>query len=76
MDDHGYLYISHSNEDEVRRYHIGDKTGTIVAGGNGPGTGLNQLKEPIYLFVDRQQAVYVSDYCNHRVMKWNKDATE
>ncbi|CAF2698872.1 unnamed protein product [Rotaria sp. Silwood2] len=76
MDDQRYLYISDEEKHEVRRYKIGDKNGTIVAGGNGHGDGLNQLNSPTYLFVDRQQAVYVSDYRNHRVMKWNKGATE
>ncbi|CAF2109444.1 unnamed protein product, partial [Rotaria magnacalcarata] len=49
---------------------------TLVAGGNGKGDGLNQLNYPTYLFVDRQQNVYVSDSSNHRVMKWNKSAKE
>ncbi|CAF1342821.1 unnamed protein product [Rotaria sp. Silwood1] len=76
MDDQRYLYISDHDKDEVRRYHIGDKNGTIVAGGNGEGAGLNQLNHPTYIFLDQQQTVYVSDFHNHRVMKWNKDAKE
>ncbi|CAF2522164.1 unnamed protein product [Rotaria sp. Silwood2] len=76
MDNQRYLYISDEKKHEVRRYRIGDKNGTVVAGGCGNGNGLNQLNEPTYLFVDRQQAVYVSDNENHRVMKWNKDAKE
>jgi len=76
MDDQRYLYVSVYTEDEVRRYQIGDKNGTLVAGGHGNGAGLNQLQNPGYIFVDRQQTVYVSDYRNHRVMKWNKDAKE
>ncbi|CAF4615914.1 unnamed protein product, partial [Rotaria socialis] len=44
--------------------------------GNGKGNDTNQLNEPAYLFVDRQQNVYVSDNRNHRVMKWNKGAKE
>ncbi|CAF3575419.1 unnamed protein product [Rotaria sp. Silwood1] len=76
MDDQRYLYISNTEKSEVRRYKIGDQSGTLVAGGHGSGSGLNQLKEPKYLFVDRQQTVYVSDEANHRVMKWNKGATE
>ncbi|CAF4576217.1 unnamed protein product, partial [Rotaria magnacalcarata] len=36
----------------------------------------SQLNVPAYLFVDRQQNVYVSDRDNHRVMKWNKCAKE
>ncbi|CAF1523925.1 unnamed protein product, partial [Rotaria sordida] len=76
MDDQRYLYICDIDKHEVRRYQIGDKNGTLVAGGNGQGAGLNQLIFPIYIFVDQQQTVYVSDNSNHRVMKWNKGAKE
>ncbi|CAF1400014.1 unnamed protein product [Rotaria sordida] len=76
MDDQRYLYISDPGKDEVKRYQIGDKNGTLVAGGNGKGADLNQLNEPTYIFVDQQQTVYVSDNNNHRVMKWNKGAKE
>ncbi|CAF1549814.1 unnamed protein product, partial [Rotaria sordida] len=76
MDDQRYLYISDTDKHEVRRYQIGDKDGTIVAGGNGKGAALNQLNFPTYIFVDQQQTVYVSDRDNHRVIKWNKGAKE
>ncbi|CAF1384904.1 unnamed protein product [Rotaria sordida] len=76
MDDQRYLYISDTEKSEVRRYQIGDKNGTIVAGGNGKGASLNQLNTPRYVFVDQQQTIYVSDSDNHRVMKWNKGAKE
>ena len=68
--------FSDIEKNEVRRYTVGDKNGTIVAGGNGKGNQLNQLNFPTYLFVDEEQAVYVSDFDNHRVMKWNKGAKE
>ncbi|CAM2711976.1 unnamed protein product, partial [Rotaria socialis] len=76
MDKQRYLYVSDVGKDEVRRYRLGEKNGTLVAGGNGQGDGLNQLNVPVYLFVDRDHSVYVSDNENHRVMKWNKGATE
>ncbi|CAF1065597.1 unnamed protein product [Rotaria sordida] len=76
MDDQRYLYISDTDKDEVKRYQIGDKNGTLVAGGNGKGAGLNQLNHPTYIFVDQQQTVYVSDYYNNHVTKWNKGAKE
>ncbi|CAF4935242.1 unnamed protein product, partial [Rotaria socialis] len=76
MDDQRYLYVSDVVKHEVRRYQLSEKNGTLVAGGNGQGDGLNQLNGPGYLFVDRQQNAYVSDNRNHRVMKWNKDAKE
>ncbi|CAF4796447.1 unnamed protein product [Rotaria socialis] len=76
MDEQRYLYVSAVGKDEVRRYRLGEKNGTLVAGGNGAGGGLNQLKVPGYLFVDRDHSVYVSDYSNHRVMKWVEGAKE
>ncbi|CAM2729660.1 unnamed protein product, partial [Rotaria socialis] len=76
MDEQRYLYVSDEEKHEVRRYQLGEKNGTLVAGGNGKGVGLNQLNEPRYLVVDRQQNVYVSDNRNHRVVKWNKGAKE
>ncbi|CAF3778628.1 unnamed protein product [Rotaria sp. Silwood1] len=76
MDDQRYLYVSDIEKHAVRRYQIGDKNGIIVAGGNGKGADLNQLKEPTYIFVDQHQTVYVADNNNHRVMRWNKGAKE
>ncbi len=43
MDNNGDLYVSDFVKNEVRRWKIGDKNGTIVAGGNGKGNNLNQL---------------------------------
>ncbi|CAF1418986.1 unnamed protein product [Rotaria magnacalcarata] len=76
MDERIYLYVSDYVKHQVRRYQLGDKNGTLVTGGNDEDDGLNQLNGPTYLFVDRQQNVYVPDSNNHRVMKWNKGATE
>ncbi|CAF1417911.1 unnamed protein product, partial [Rotaria magnacalcarata] len=76
MDEQRYLYVSDYRKDEVRRYQLGEKNSTLVAGGNGEGPKPNQLKDPQYLFVDQQQNVYVSDSRNHRVMKWTKGAKE
>ncbi|CAF2066171.1 unnamed protein product [Rotaria magnacalcarata] len=76
MDEQRYIYVSDTRKHEVRLYQLGEKSATLVVGGNGQGDGLNQLNYPTYLFVDRQQNVYVSDWNNHRVMKWNKGAKE
>ncbi|CAF4361119.1 unnamed protein product, partial [Rotaria magnacalcarata] len=76
MDEQRYLYVSDAGKDEVRRYQLGEKNGTLVAGGNGEGDELNQLNSPAYLFVDRDHSVYVSDRYNHRVMKWVEGAKE
>ncbi|UJR32582.1 hypothetical protein I4U23_020042 [Adineta vaga] len=76
MDNHGLLYVSNCQMNEVRCYQPGDTQGIVVAGGNGCGDDFNQLYFPTYLVVDGDQTVYVSDTFNHRVMKWVKGATE
>ncbi|CAM4848181.1 unnamed protein product, partial [Rotaria magnacalcarata] len=76
MDEQRYLYVSNFAKHEVRRYQLGEKNGTLIAGGNGEDDGLNQLKFPTYLFVDRDHSVYVSDHWNHRVIKWVEGAKE
>jgi sugar lactone lactonase YvrE len=76
MDDHGFLYVSDTEQNHVKRWRLEDNSSTVVAGGNGKGNGLNQLNDPYYIFVDQDQSVYVSDNKNHRVMKWMKDAKE
>ena len=74
MDKNGFIYVADGERNEVRRWKIGDNDGTIVAGGNGKGSQLNQLNHPTYIFVDDDDSLYVSDSANERVMKWIKDA--
>ncbi|CAF0985603.1 unnamed protein product [Adineta steineri] len=78
IDKSGFLYVSDWWKNEVRRWKTGeyDNGGIIVAGGNGIGHQLNQLNSSGYIFIDKDQSVYVSDRNNHRVMKWRKDAKE
>ncbi|CAF1352328.1 unnamed protein product [Adineta steineri] len=78
MDNQGFLYVSDTKYNKVRRWKIGeyDNEGIIVAGGNGNGKQLNQLNSPTFIFVGEDQSVYVSDSKNHRVMKWQKGAKE
>ncbi|CAF4610213.1 unnamed protein product, partial [Rotaria magnacalcarata] len=41
----------------------------IVAGGNGQGSGMNQLFYSWGLYVDDEQTIYVADTSNHRIME-------
>ncbi|CAF1269226.1 unnamed protein product [Adineta steineri] len=77
-DKKGFLYVSDSEKNEVRRWKMDEynNEGIVVAGGNGEGNKLSQLNHPTFIFVDEDQSVYVSDSSNHRVMKWRKDAKE
>ena len=47
--------------------------GTVVAGGNGGGTALNQLEDPWAVFADDDGNVYVA--CDDRVTRWAPGAT-
>lgn len=76
MDDQIYLYVSDATNNVVKRYELANKNEELVASKNGESKYVNQLNKPGYLFVDQQQNVYVSDYENDRVVKWNKDATD
>ena len=78
IDSEGSLYVTDLEKHAVRRYRKGEKmtAGTIVAGGHGQGNRPNQLDTPLYVFIDCERAIYVSDHDNHRVMKWMEDATE
>jgi sugar lactone lactonase YvrE len=76
MDNDGFLYVSTTKDNDVKRWRVGDASGTLVAGGNGRGDRLDQLNDPYYIFVDQNQSVYVSDNKNHRVMKWVKGEEE
>ena len=50
--------------------------GKTVAGGNGPGSALDQLSNPFGLFIDPtdDDAVIIVDNGNGRVVKWKQDA--
>jgi len=44
---------------------------TTIAGGNGRGNQLNQFNLPYGIYVDdQQQAIYVADLKNHRIVMW------
>ena len=49
--------------------------GTVVAGGNGKGSGPKQLNAPYGLFLDSSKNIYVADYNNYRVMKYAPGST-
>lgn len=77
MDNNGYLYVSDYLKNEVRQWEIGISNRSIlVAGGNGDGNNLAQLRLPGSMFIDKDYSVYVVDTSNHRVMKWMKNATQ
>ena len=53
-----------------------NSNGRVVAGGKGRGNDFHQFNVPTLIAVDGDDALYVSDNNNHRVMKWSKGATQ
>lgn len=63
------VYVSEYLGHRVVKYTPSGSS-VVVAGGNGQGSALNQLKGPEGIFVDASGNVYVADYVNNRVVKW------
>ena len=52
------------------------ENGIVVAGGNGAGSGFNQLSSPMGMCIDNDdQTIYVADRSNHRIVEWKRGAT-
>ncbi|CAF5156594.1 unnamed protein product, partial [Rotaria magnacalcarata] len=51
--------------------------GVTVAGGQGSGSGLNQLSGPYQVLVDSTTgSLFIGDTYNKRIVKWTKDAKQ
>jgi sugar lactone lactonase YvrE len=62
--------VADMNNHRVMRWCKGAKEGTIVVGGNGKGKQSNQFNGPVGLSFDRQGNLYVADYWNRRIQKF------
>lgn len=77
MDAAGYLYITNILGHYVKKFppnSTATTAGVIVAGGNGQGSGANQLDGPRGVTVDRNGNIYIVDQKNYRVQKWAQTA--
>ncbi|CAF4733406.1 unnamed protein product [Rotaria sp. Silwood1] len=52
-----------------------ESNGITVAGGNRKGPLSNRLSQPIGLYVDDDQTIYIADYGNHSIVEWKCNAT-
>ena len=52
------------------------KNGITVAGGLTTGSAVNQLCIPVDIFVDSNDAIYIADSFNHRIVKWDAGAKQ
>ncbi|CAF0822955.1 unnamed protein product [Adineta steineri] len=72
------LYVTNTGNYNVMKFPSGSTNatyGTVVAGGNGIGSGANQFNSPRSILVDRQGTLYISDGNNNRIQRWLKNAT-
>ncbi|CAF3203328.1 unnamed protein product [Rotaria sp. Silwood2] len=56
-DDNHMLVIADRANNRIIQWKIGDTNGQVVAGGNGYGTGLNQVELPKHVLIDKRQTV-------------------
>lgn len=67
----GTLYIVDSNNHRVMKYTLGATTGTVAAGGNGPGLGNTQLAYPIGIYLNTlTNSLYITNFYSQTVVRW------
>jgi sugar lactone lactonase YvrE len=71
VDTNEYMYISDADNSRITRWAPNSTFGECIAGCTGTGgTASNQLNAPHSLAFDSNGSLYVSDYGNHRVQKF------
>ncbi|CAF1666590.1 unnamed protein product, partial [Adineta ricciae] len=66
------IYVADSDNHRIMRWCEGDAEGSIVVGGKGQGSQLNQLHSPYGLAFDSEGNLYVADHGNDRVVQYEK----
>ncbi|CAF0868995.1 unnamed protein product [Adineta steineri] len=72
------LYVADTSNNRIMKFPSGSTIGTygiVVAGGNGPGNGANQLSNPRSVLIDSSGALYIADGVNNRIQRWLQNAT-
>ncbi|CAF0983422.1 unnamed protein product [Adineta steineri] len=68
-----YIVGSPYESDRVVGRKFGEKSGEIVAGGNGQGNNLDQLRDPSDVTVDKKNnLLIICDQGNNRVVQWSR----
>ena len=77
VDNNLNVYVLDKSNHRVVKWLPNASSGIVVAGSASgvSGSGLSSLNSPSNLYVDENEAVYVSDENNHRIVKWTKGST-
>lgn len=71
MDINRSIYILDSELHRVTKWTSYATTAVLVAGGNGPGSDINQLSSPYGIYVESRTAIiWIADTSNDRIVKW------
>ncbi|CAF2161504.1 unnamed protein product [Rotaria magnacalcarata] len=72
----GTLYISDNFNHRIMRCLVNASSGTVVAGGNGPGTNRTQLNYPIGIYLDvASNSLYITNFYANNIIRWVIGAT-
>jgi sugar lactone lactonase YvrE len=74
VDQLGTVYVAEEANDRIMRWVKGATQGSVIVGGDGRQGQSNQLHWPVSLSFDRPGNLYVVDWGNHRVQKFNIDS--
>jgi sugar lactone lactonase YvrE len=74
IDSSNALYIADRLNHRIVKWEQGANTGTIVAGGSGPGVEPGKLYQPTSVTVDKEGTMYITDneLLGGRVTRWRK----
>jgi len=73
LDPTGKVYVADSNNHRVQLFLTNQSTGITIAGVTGVlGSNTALLNYPFWPLLNNQLNLYVKDYLNHRVQKFNR----
>ncbi|CAF1313371.1 unnamed protein product [Adineta ricciae] len=72
-DDRKSIYIADMSSHHIVEYKFNETQGEVVAGGNQPGSRLDQLNVPKDVVIDKKHdSLIICDYANARVVRWSR----
>lgn len=76
MDNNSNVCVVDTGNARVMKWTPGAVVGSIVAGGNGRGSGNNQLNRRDGLFLNtNSSAIWIADTNNSRIVKWSSPSS-